>query len=371
MNNESILIVEDDSEIITLCKTILEKDGYIIDETATGKQALGLLNQKNYNLVLLDLNLSDIAGTEILKTIKMKYRNTDVIIMTGAGSEELRKEAIQSGAYDYMPKPFSADEMSLLVKHCLEKQKILGEVEKFEQEVKITQEKLIQSEKMAAMAKVIGYIVHELRKPLANIKTFSQFCLTSKTISLEEKVRERLEIILRNVDKAGKIIDDTLSFSRPIKISLKLGSINEIAEKICQTFESEIGSQVRIIRKLSPELPSIKFDYDHMERAFSNIVQNSLQAMPQGGNLTIETIFNQKEKKIIVNFTDTGCGIPDEETSQIFDPFFTKRAGGTGLGLSFAKEIIKLHRGDISAKSKKGEGTAIAVELSVETEREK
>ncbi|MDI6642284.1 MAG: ATP-binding protein, partial [Elusimicrobiota bacterium] len=223
-----------------------------------------------------------------------------------------------------------------------------------------------QSEKMAAMAQIIAYIAHEIRKPLANIKTFSQFCLTSKTISLDEKVRERLEIILRNVEKASKIIEDILSFSRPIKITLQVGSINELVEKICQTFESEISSQVRIIRKFSPQLPSIKFDYDHMERAFSNIIQNSLQAMPQGGNLTIETIFNQKEKKIIVNFIDTGCGIPNEEIGQIFDPFFTRREGGIGLGLSFAKEIIELHHGDISAKSKVGEGTTIVIKLPVE-----
>jgi signal transduction histidine kinase len=255
----------------------------------------------------------------------------------------------------------------------MEKQELIGEVKKFkdyarnlEQELKITQEKLIQSEKMAATAKVIGYIAHELRKPLANIKTFSQFCLTSKNISLDEKVKERIEIILRNVEKADKIIDGTLSFSRQIKISLKSGSINETLDKICQTCESETGSQVRIVKKFSPELPSIKFDHGHIERAFTNIVQNSLQAMRQGGNLTLETILNQKEKKIIVNFIDTGCGISAEEINQIFAPFFTRREGGIGLGLSLAKEIIELHGGHVSAQSKAGEGTTITAELPVE-----
>lgn len=254
-----------------------------------------------------------------------------------------------------------------------EEQKLIGELKKFrdyagnlEQELKVTREKLIQSEKMAEMAKVIGYIAHELRKPLANIKTFSQFCLTSRNISLDEKVRERLEIILKNVERADNIIDDTLSFSRQIKISLKPGSLNEILDKICKTCESEAGLHVRIIKKFHDELLSIKLDYGHMERAFTNIAQNSLQAMPQGGDLTIETVLNQKEKKVVVNFSDTGCGISADEINQIFVPFFTKRKGGIGLGLSLAKEIIELHRGHVSARSKEGEGTTVTVELPVE-----
>ncbi|MBN1384557.1 MAG: response regulator [Elusimicrobia bacterium] len=359
MNREKILVVDDDTEITALCRKRLEIDGYETYGAATGKQALDLLNKKSYNLVILDLKLPDINGMEILGIIKTNYQYSDVIIMTGAGSEELRRKAIQSGAYDYIHKPFSHDELKLLVKHCLEKQKLLGEVKQY-------QEKLIQSEKMASMAKVTAYIAHELRKPLANIKTFSQFCLTSKTISLDERARERIEIILRNCEKASKIIDDILAISRPIKISLKVGSINEVIEKICQAFESEINSQIRIIRKFSTKLPCLKFDYDHIERAFGNIIMNSLQAMSQRGKLTVETVFNPEEKKVIVSFIDTGCGISDEEIGLIFDPFFARRKGGIGIGLSFAKEIIELHHGDILAKSKKGEGTAITVNLPLE-----
>lgn len=379
MNGENILVVDDDSEIVALCRTILEKDGYGVDKAAMGRQALDLLGQKNYNFVILDLDLPDIDGMEILKTIKTKRPDVGVIIMTGIGSDEIKKKAIQLGADDYISKPFTVDEMCLIVRHCLEKQKLAGEVEKFkdyarnlEREVKVMQDELVQSEKMSAMARVIGYVAHELRNPLANIKTFSQFCLTSRTISLDEKVRERLEIILKNVEKANKIITDTLAFSKPIKISLNIGSINEILEKVCEGFEPDAGAPaVKIIKKLSAKLPSSKFDPGHMERVFSNIVQNASQAMPDGGTLTVETLFNKKEKRITVNFIDTGRGIDEKEVGLIFEPFFTKRQGGVGLGLSFAREIIQLHRGKISAASKEGKGTTITVELPVEIEGEK
>ena len=105
MNKENVLIVEDDPQIMEMCKIGLQKNRYIVDESAMGRQALDLLDKKNYNLVLLDLNLPDTDGMEILKTIKTKHLNTDIIIMTGAGSSELRNEAIKLGAYDYIKKP--------------------------------------------------------------------------------------------------------------------------------------------------------------------------------------------------------------------------------------------------------------------------
>lgn len=125
MVKERILIVEDDEETARIYKMYLEKYGYKADIVTKGKDAVGMLDKEKYSLVLLDLSLPDISGMEVLKILSDKYRDIDSIIMTGKGSDELRKKAIQLGAYDYINKPVSFSELNLLISHCLEKQRLL------------------------------------------------------------------------------------------------------------------------------------------------------------------------------------------------------------------------------------------------------
>jgi signal transduction histidine kinase len=363
MDKEKILIIDDDIEIVKLCKSVLAEEKYIIECAATGKQALDMLSQNKYDLALLDWRLPDIDDMEILKTVKQNEIRTAIIVMSAYGDDELTKKAIQLGAYDFVDKPFSPKELKILVVHCLEKKKLMGRVDELGDISNSYKDKLIQSEKMAAMAKGINYIAHEIRKPLANIKSFSQFCLDSENIPLE-KIKDRLKRILNNSNKASNIIEDTLAFSKPIKLNLSKGSANETLDKVYKNFEQEASSnEIKIIMKLSPQLPLIKFDLNHIERAFNNIVQNSLRAMSCGGTLTIETCADRKN--IVIKFIDTGAGIPEDEIDKIFAPFFTKSEGGIGLGLSLTKDIVKLHGGNVMAMSEQGKGTTIIIELPI------
>ncbi|MGD9874245.1 MAG: ATP-binding protein [Kiritimatiellia bacterium] len=248
-------------------------------------------------------------------------------------------------------------------------------------DLKEAQEKMLQHEKMAAIGEFSAGLVHDLKNPLAVILGHTQFCQIqiNRQENVPQEFREKLFKSLGEVEKGvahtNHIVEQLLEFARKSTPYKTDSDINALIEEILGFVQPEAEkASVIIARKLQADLPVIQFDYAQIKRAFINIVMNAIQAMPQGGKLTVETSLQRKKPgtEILIRFTDTGVGMTPEETRKVFQPFFTTKTKtgngytGTGLGMSVTYGIISNHDGCITLTSKKGEGTTFFVTLPVQ-----
>jgi signal transduction histidine kinase len=227
-----------------------------------------------------------------------------------------------------------------------------------------TQEQLIRSEKLAAIGQLASGVGHELRNPLGAIKNAGFYIrrrISNTDIpATEPRVMEFLDIIDEEVNSANKVITDLLGFSRVAKPTAAPANIAGIIEDALRY--TPVPENVELIKDINNNLPMVMVDGDQIKQVFLNITLNALQAMGEkGGRLEIRA--GDKGKCVDVEFIDTGGGIPDSVKKKIFDPLFTTKAKGVGLGLSVCKTIIERHEGDIKVQSKVGEGATFTISL--------
>ena len=217
--------------------------------------------------------------------------------------------------------------------------------------LKDTQEQLLQSGKLAAVGELAAGVAHELNNPLAGVLGVSDILL--KEVPADSVWRKDLEIIKQAALRCKTIISSLLGFSRSQEFRIQTTAIGEVINKTLDICQNQINvSRLQVVKKYAENLPPVEMSISQIQQAFLNLILNSLDAMPDGGVLTISTD-SVDDSKIQVVFSDTGKGIAKETLPQIFDPFFTtKETGkGTGLGLSLCHSIIERHGGRIQAKS--------------------
>jgi signal transduction histidine kinase len=161
----------------------------------------------------------------------------------------------------------------------------------------------------------------------------------------------------RQLDRINQLVERLNQFSKPPELKRSTTQINKLLDDILGLFESKCKKQKIEITKEMETLPTLSADPDQLSQVFVNLILNAIDAMPQGGTLKVKSSLFEKFK-IAVEISDNGMGIPEEELSHIFDPFYTTKPEGTGLGLSIVNQIMQEHRGKIEVASKVGEGTA-------------
>lgn len=226
------------------------------------------------------------------------------------------------------------------------------------------QEQIIQSRKMGAIGTLTAGIAHELNNPLNNILITIESILDGYGDLSDEKKKALLKDAFGQTRRAGDIVKNLLDFSRFRETSFDEMSINEIINTSTSLIANEASlKNIRIRLKLSQDLSPVKVDKNQMQQVFINIFLNAIQAMPDEGELEVESY--SEDKYVRVDITDTGPGIPPDILEKIFDPFFTTKdvGKGTGLGLSVAYGIINKHNGSITARSQLGKGTIFSVKL--------
>ncbi len=231
-------------------------------------------------------------------------------------------------------------------------------------EIKRLQTELVQSEKLALVGKMSSAVAHELRNPLVPIGGFAN--LIYKRLDETSPLKKYAGIIVGEIDRLEKLLHNILYFTKDTKPDLKPFNLNSIINELLffykNTFEEH---NIDLNIKLSADLPVIMLDHSLMKQALINIIINSIQAMETGGVLSVES-FTRKEKDsihavIVVN--DTGAGIPEDIMRNIFDPFYTTKIHGLGLGLSLTRRIIESHKGEIEVESAEGIGSTFTISL--------
>jgi PAS domain S-box-containing protein len=231
------------------------------------------------------------------------------------------------------------------------------------------QEEILRMDRLVSLGKLASGIAHELRNPLAGIKTTAQ--ALSEEMAEDDSRREYLHRITKEIDRLNDLLKTFFSFAKPQNLNLIDCTIKEIINEIIPFLIKEIADKgIRFSEIYHPQLPKIKVDKTQMHQVFLNLFLNAIQAMPNGGELRIEanplssrSAVGSKQNSIQVIISDTGRGIPPHLIQKIFDPFFTTKPRGIGLGLSITYQIIKKHGGTIKADSQWEKGTSFIIHL--------
>jgi PAS domain S-box-containing protein len=231
------------------------------------------------------------------------------------------------------------------------------------------QEEILRMDRLVSLGKLASGIAHELRNPLAGIKTTAQ--ALGEEMSGDDSRREYLHRITKEIDRLNDLLKTFFSFAKPQNLNLVHCHIKDIINEIIPFLIKEIADKgIRFVETYHPQLPKIKVDKTQMHQVFLNLFLNAIQAMPNGGDLKIEaspmisnTSTGVKQNFIKVVISDTGRGIPSHIVHKIFDPFFTTRPKGIGLGLSITYQIIKKHEGTIKVESQWEKGTSFVINL--------
>ena len=227
------------------------------------------------------------------------------------------------------------------------------------------EEELRRKDRLAALGELSAGVAHEIRNPLGIIKNSAQV-LQDKFKDKDTKSRELSKFIIEEVDRLNKVVTNFLDFARPQKPNLTGRKIAPIISRALELMQSEIlKRKIKVANKHEDNLPPVLADEELLAQVFLNIISNAIQAMPDGGRLMVSSKSGAGSYKDLVeiSFTDTGCGIPAQDLDKIFNPFFSNKEGGVGLGLSIVHKIVESHGGKISVHSRAGEGTTFTIHL--------
>lgn len=236
------------------------------------------------------------------------------------------------------------------------------ELKKTNEQLKDAQDKIIRSEKLAAVGQLASSVAHELRTPIGAIKNsifFIKRKIRKEPKANIENVADLLKIVENESERSTKIVSNLLGFTQTSKPSVAPTNVRYTIDETIKRLNTP--NTVSLINKVEYTLPDVLIDSAQIEQVFLNIMQNSYQAMPKGGELKITA--NVSDKFINIQFSDTGTGIQKKFIKKIFDPLFTTKTDGIGLGLAFSYGVIKRHGGDIDVKSEEGKGAVFVVSL--------
>lgn len=224
-----------------------------------------------------------------------------------------------------------------------------------------------RSDRLASLGQLAAGLAHEIRNPLVSIKTFLQ--LLPERIDDEEFRTSFLGLTVDEVDRIGRLLSELLDFSKPSKPNFTEENLNEIVDKIIMLVVNEAKKKhIEIQRNYHDSLKRVFIDKEQIKQVFLNIALNAIQSTPENGKIKIETrnISPNGKTYVQVEVSDTGEGIPPDDLENIFNPFFTKKHGGSGLGLSISHQIIQEHMGVIKVESEVGVGSSFYVNLPVD-----
>ncbi|MGQ9607926.1 MAG: GAF domain-containing sensor histidine kinase [bacterium] len=231
-------------------------------------------------------------------------------------------------------------------------------------------QQIVRTEKLISLGKLSAELAHEIKNPLLTIKTCFQLLLEHQC---EEEIdKDFLTLALSETDKIDRRIRQLLSFVRPSPPNFAWCNINQVLDSTIQALKNIMSTRnIQFIDLRSSDVTEIYADKEQLEQAFLNIGLNALEAMENGGKLTIETIMqtngetNAEGEFVVVKISDTGKGISKIDMESIFEPFYTKKSSGTGLGLAIVRNIIKEHKGHIHVESHEGVGTSFMIKFPV------
>ena len=215
-------------------------------------------------------------------------------------------------------------------------------------------------DRLAALGEMSAVVAHEIRNPVAGIAAGVEYL--SKSIPEESPHKDDVAMIMGEIDRVNRILEDILSVARPFQLKLSTEAVQDILEHVLHRYQVTIEDRrIHVIRRFASSLPKVRADRERMEQALTNLVLNAVEAMPTGGTLIIGLAAG--DRWLTITISDTGPGVPPDIQRRMFEPFFTTKTRGTGLGLAVARRVVEEHGGTIDVASESAKGTTFTIRL--------
>ena len=237
--------------------------------------------------------------------------------------------------------------------------------------LKTSLEKQLAAERHAAWGDAARWVVHEIKNPLFPIRLSIENLQRAyrgkgnQPQVFEEIFAQCTDIVIEEVDRLQRLVDEFNQFARMPRPERKLSNLNPIVQNVVNLYAESVEN-IQIKTNLAPNLPSLSLDSEQITQAVGNLIKNAIEAMSDGGTLSVSTQ-PINDKKVRIKIQDTGVGMSPETLSQIFEPYYTTKETGTGLGMAIVQRIITDHDGEISIQTEEGVGTTVSIELFCET----
>ncbi len=375
--NYSVLVVDDEDCIRELCEDVLPMWGYEVDTAEDGFQGIDKAKTGKYQVVLTDIKMPECDGLTVLEKVKAYDPQIEIIVMTAYGTIETAVNAMKKGAYDFIMKPLSLNQMQAVLSKCVEK------IELTSKNKELTELNRRLRELNEMKEKFITITSHELRTPVCSITGFVELIKYSLSGILEDKPETLLSELETIVKGLADIVSDMHDLAAMDMGGFKLTKENlnlvDIAQHVKNEFFPILKDRQLPIEIHSPEVLTHKCDKRRIRQALRELVQNSVKFTPDKGKIDI--LLSQENNRTIISVKDTGIGIPPDRIDTIFEKFYEVQdstlhsssdtafmGGGLGVGLSLVKEIVISHGGTVSVTSQSGKGSTFTMELPCEEE---
>jgi signal transduction histidine kinase len=370
-----ILVIEDEAEVRESYKDMFALFGYEVEAVSNGREGLSLINKKDYDVVVTDLNMPEMDGLEVLRYIKKRKPFVEVIVITGFATLENAIQAMKVGAYDYFTKPVDIDHVRIVLSKCI--QQINAKKENAELRTLNEQLKALNELK----DKFITITNHELRTPITVLKGYIELLDYFLRGNENQDVSEALEVAIETMSELVGIVEQMHDMSS-FDYGKKIFSYTEIdIEQLVTTIYKEMKiffDQRAISLELNLQGPPVivEGDLKRIKRSIRELIQNALKFTPENGNVEINYSVNDSSGKCFIRVIDSGIGIPKNKQHLVFEPFYeiqdvmnhmtSKTAfmgGGIGLGLTLAKEVVESHQGALLLESEEQQGSTFIIVL--------
>jgi signal transduction histidine kinase len=361
-----VLVVEDEEAMRDACTQILADQGYRVETADRGETGIRMARDLRPDLVVLDIRMPGVSGLDALSAITAADPAIVAIVITGYATVEYAVESMKRGAFDFLPKPFTPEELRVLVRRGLERRKLLADVER------------LKAEKRRLADYFVSIVSHQMRSPIAAVKQFFEVILGSLAGEVSPQVREILGRADTRLTGLLALIEDWLSLARfdPEKARaqarpLRLDTLVRARAAEAEPVARERG--VELVLEVDQEVPPVRGNERALGEALANLLDNASKYNHPGGRATAR--LTREGASAVVRVSDTGLGVPPEHLPYLFDEFYRARTKetlaipGTGLGLAIVRKIVESHGGTVAVESRAGEGSVFTITLPLDNEQ--
>ena len=353
-----ILLIDDEEVVLDSCLAILEDSGHDVAVASSGAEGLGRALTWSPDLVFIDLKMPGMSGMEVLAELRSLDPTVVSIVFTGFATIAAAVEAMQVGAFDFLPKPFTPDEFRAMIRRGLQQRDM------------VVERAALRREREALRENFAAIVSHELRSPLAAVQ--QNLYVTTRELAgvVSEDQLQRLERMSTRIADLLALVNRWLrGFSIdvaplaesfiPVLISVPVANAVESAQT------EAVRKAVEIVTEVDPAA-GVLGDGGALTEALLNVIGNAVKYSREGGRVLVSA--TRRDGKVVVSVADTGVGIPAADLPRIFDPFYRGQAGeshiaGAGIGLALTRRIVEAHGGSIVATSDPGRGSQFVIEL--------
>jgi signal transduction histidine kinase len=368
----TILIVDDEEDIREVLEIALMDMGHEVFLAPDGKKALELFEDHHPSIVITDIKMPVMGGIELLKQVKRRSPDTQVIMITGHGDMDLTIDSLKFGATDFITKPVNVDILEIAVTKAVDQliaqQKLVEYTQKLEL---LVLEKTKLTDHLSSLGLMLGTVSHNIKGLLTNLDGGLFIARSGLQKKNFDDIAEGMDLLSQAVEKIKQLIMDILLYSKERSMDIQSVPLDQFIKDIQETMKMKLASHPIDFQVKSDNAPAtLNLDPSSMMSALVNMLDNAVDACVEDKDQTghvIRLTIEEKGDQLVIKIQDDGCGMDVETKSRIFDLFFSsKQVKGTGFGLFIARNIIAQHKGTITVESVKRRGTTFTIFLPLD-----